>query len=72
VAVAPDSRYYVHASTHAAHAQQEYLVQEAGGSKLPASTSTKGPWFNLRTDWWIVIALIALMAFVAGLMNFVR
>jgi hypothetical protein len=55
-----------------AQAEQQYLVDQAGGSNLRATAPTRGQWFNLRTDWWIVIAMIALLAFLAGLIAFVR
>lgn len=68
---APDSRYYVHASTQAAHAQQDYLVEE-GAPRLPSRAHAKARMFDLRTDWWIVLTIIALGAFMALLVMFVR
>ena len=71
MAVAPDSRYYVHASTQAARAQQEYLRGEAEPSALP-QTQGRTSAFDLRTDWWIVLAILGLVAGMTLLMAFVR
>ena len=62
MAVAPDSRYYVHASTHAAKAQQQYLVDQAGPPQARAASSARARWFDLRADRWIILAVAALAA----------
>ena len=62
MAVAPDSRYYVHASTHAAKMQQQYLVDQAGLPQARPASSSRERWLDLRTDWRIVLAVFALAA----------
>ncbi|HEV8593958.1 MAG TPA: hypothetical protein VGR51_00300 [Thermoplasmata archaeon] len=71
MAVAPDSRYYVHTSTHAARAQQQYLLEEAV-LKGPPTARAGTRIFDFRTDWWIVVAILALGAFMVLLALFVR
>ena len=72
VTTGPDSRYYVHASTQAANAQQRYLVEQS----VPATARDHGRsgsrWLDLRTDWWILIAISALVAVAFALVAFVR
>lgn len=69
--IGPDSRYYVHASTRAAHAQQEYLVEEAN-LRAPSTARAKAQLFDLRTDSWVVVAVIALLGTIALLVSFTR
>jgi len=67
---APDSRY-VHASTQAAHAQQEYLIAEAKQDVMQRERRHVRR-FDLRTDWGIILGILALLAFMAILVLLVR
>jgi uncharacterized protein involved in exopolysaccharide biosynthesis len=66
MAVAPDSRYYVHASTHAAKAQMEYLKDFANERPArPSQTTREGTRRDLRRAWWIALTIIVVLLGVA-------
>ncbi len=64
--VPPDSRYYVHASTHAARAQQEYLIDLAEGRRERPSTSVRDGAQGGRTlPWSVAITILVALTGVA-------
>ena len=54
--------YFAHASTHAGKAQQQYLVEQTGPPRARTAPSARARWLDLRTDWWIILAVAALAA----------